>query len=74
MVDYFRNNSAMAINFVVKIVRLKVYIIFASPMTMTFTQGHNCLQLFNVHFNSNVLGNIYAMTFSFGMTVDLCIA
>ena len=34
---------AMPIKFAAKVVRLKVYIHFASPMTFTFTQGHSFL-------------------------------
>ena len=33
--------QAMPIQFAVKIVRLKVYMTIASPITLTFTQGHN---------------------------------
>ena len=33
--------QAMPITFAVKIVPLKAYIIFASQMNLTFTQGHN---------------------------------
>ena len=32
--------QAMPIMFAVKMVRLKVYMTIASPMTMTFIQGH----------------------------------
>ena len=35
--------QAMAIKFAVKIVRLKVYMTIASPMTVTFIQGHKCV-------------------------------
>ena len=35
--------QAMPIKFAVKIVRLKVYMTIASLMTLTFTQGHNCI-------------------------------
>ena len=35
--------QAIAIKFAVKIVRLKVYMTIVSPMTLTFTQGHNCI-------------------------------
>ena len=35
--------QAMPVTFAVNIVRLGVYIIFASPMTLTITQGHNCV-------------------------------
>ena len=31
----------MPITFAVNIVRLMVYVIIASPMTLTFIQGHN---------------------------------
>ena len=34
--------QAMPIMCTVKIVQLKVYLTIASPMTLTFTQGHNC--------------------------------
>ena len=34
--------QAMHIMFAVKMVRLKAYAIFVIPMTLTFTQGHNC--------------------------------
>ena len=32
----------MHIMFAVKMVPLKAYAIFVIPMTLTFTQGHNC--------------------------------
>ena len=35
--------QAMPITFAANIVRLKVYMTIASPMTLTFTQGHNCV-------------------------------
>ena len=35
--------QAMPIKCAVKIVRLKVYMIIASPMTLTFGQGHKCV-------------------------------
>ena len=35
--------EVMPIKFAVKIVLLMVCIIFASLMTLTFTQGHNCI-------------------------------
>ena len=35
--------QARPIKFPVKIVRIKVYIILASPMTLTVTQGYNCV-------------------------------
>ena len=39
--------QAMPIKFALKIVRLKVYIlILASPMALTFPQGHNCVSNF----------------------------
>ena len=37
--------QAMPIKFAVEIVRLKVYMIVASPMNLTFTQGHNRVRL-----------------------------
>ena len=40
MFDYFRNYSN---TFAVKIVRLKVYRISFSPMTLTFIQGYKCV-------------------------------
>ena len=43
MFDYFRNYSSNAIKFAVKIVRLKFYMTIASPMTLTFIQGHKCV-------------------------------
>ena len=36
--------QAMPINFAVKIVRLRVYMTIASLMTLTFIQGHKCIQ------------------------------
>ena len=33
----------MLIKFAAKIVRQKVYKSFLSPMTLLFTQGHNCV-------------------------------
>ena len=35
--------QTMPIKFAVKIVRLKVYMSIASPMTSTFFQGHKCV-------------------------------
>ena len=35
--------QAMPIKFAVKIVRLKVYLIFLSPMTLPVIQGHSCV-------------------------------
>ena len=35
--------EAMAVKFALKLVRLKVYMIIVSPMTLLFMQGHNCL-------------------------------
>ena len=35
--------QAMPIKFALKIVRLKVYIIIASPMILTITQGYKCV-------------------------------
>ena len=35
--------QAMPIKLAVKIVRLKVYMTIASPMTLTFIQGHKCI-------------------------------
>ena len=35
--------KAMPTTFAVKIVRLKVYMTIASPMTLTFIQGHKCV-------------------------------
>ena len=35
--------QAMPINFAVKIVCLKIYVIVFSPMPLLFTQGHNCV-------------------------------
>ena len=35
--------QAMPIKFAVKIVRLKVYMTIANPMTFTFILGHNCI-------------------------------
>ena len=35
--------QAMPTKFAAKIIRLKAYITVASPMTLTFTQGHNCI-------------------------------
>ena len=35
--------QAMPINFAVKIVRLKVYMTIASPITVSFIQGHKCV-------------------------------
>ena len=35
--------EAMAIKFAVKIVRLKVCMTIANVMTLTFTEGHNCV-------------------------------
>ena len=37
--------QAMPIKFAVKIVRLRVCMTIASPMTITFIQGHKCLKL-----------------------------
>ena len=39
------HSSSNAHKFAVKTAWLKVYIIFASPMTLTYTQGHICLKL-----------------------------
>ena len=33
----------MPITFAVRNVQLKIYITIGSPMTLTFTQGHNCV-------------------------------
>ena len=35
--------QAMPITFAVNIVRLKVYMTIASPMTLIFIQGHKCV-------------------------------
>ena len=35
--------QAMPIKFAVKIIRLKVYIINLSPVTLLFSQGHDCV-------------------------------
>ena len=35
--------QALSIKFAVKLVRLKVDIIYASSVILTFTQGHNCV-------------------------------
>ena len=35
--------QVMPFKFAVKIVRLKAYMIIASPMTLTFSQGHKCI-------------------------------
>ena len=37
--------QAMPFKLAVKIVRLKVYMIIASPMTLAFIQGHKCVKL-----------------------------
>ena len=49
--------QAIPIKFAVKIVQLKpkVFIIFASPMTLTFTQGHNCISNHNFLTSSLVI-------------------
>ena len=45
----FETVTAMTIKFAVKIVvRLKVYIIFARPMTLTFNLGHNYVLLLDM--------------------------
>ena len=76
--DYFRNNwsSAHAVTFEVQ---LKVYIMtIACPMTILFTQGHNCVSNFTLFLrcsiNSNISDSIYAMALKLGMTVDLYMA
>ena len=38
--------QAMPVTFVAKIVRLKVYVTNAGPMTLAFTQGHSCVSNF----------------------------
>ena len=45
MFHYFRNclSNIMPIGFAMKIVRLKVYMTIANPMTLTFIQGHKCV-------------------------------
>ena len=35
--------QAMPVKFAVKTVRIKVYLTIASPMTLTFIQGHKCI-------------------------------
>ena len=65
----------MTIKFVMKIVRLKVHIIFAIPITLTFSKGHNCHSkwtIFNLWINSSISDNVYAIAFKLGMTLDWC--
>ena len=39
----FENIQAMPIKFGMLIVQLKVYLTIASPLTVTFIQGHKCV-------------------------------
>ena len=48
----------MPIQFAVKIVRLKVYMTIASPMTLTFIQGHTCVSALTTFFTCNISDNI----------------
>ena len=54
--------QVVAIKFAVKIVQLKVYMIFASLMTLTVTQGHNFVSnmtiFFYLYYNSNISDSI----------------
>ena len=56
------------ITFAVKIVRLKVYMTIASPMTLTFIPVRLKLDYFSIF---NISDNISAITSKHGMTVDL---
>ena len=38
--------QAMPMKFDIKIVRLKIFIIVASSVNLTFAQGHSCLKLY----------------------------
>ena len=62
--------QAMPIKFAVKIVRLKVYMAIASPMTLKFIQGHKCVSNLST---CNISDNIKAFPFKLGMTVGLCL-
>ena len=50
--------QAIPITFAVKIVWLKVYMSIASPMTLTFIQGHKCVSNLDYFFTCNISDNI----------------
>ena len=57
----------MPIKFAVKVVRLKVHMTIASPIP--FIRGHSCVS--NLTTTCNISDNMYAITFTFGMMVDI---
>ena len=60
----------MPITFAVNIVRLEVYMTIASPMTLTFILGHECVSNMTIFSTCNIPDN----AFKLGMTGDLCVA
>ena len=65
--------QAIPTKFAVKIIRRKVYMTFAIPMSLSFTQDLNCVSnvtIVTLYNNSNILDNIQALAY-LGMTVPL---
>ena len=68
--------QAVPIKFSVKIVRLRSIIKLANAMTLTLTEGHNCVSNFTFFLTCTIIVKsrtiiILAMAFRLGMTVDL---
>ena len=63
--------QAMAIQFAVEIVQLKVYMAIAIPMNLTFIQGHKCISNLTTVLICNISDNISAIAFKRSTTVDL---
>ena len=52
------NIQAKPITFAAKIVRLKVYMIIASPTTLTLIQGHKCVLKLDYFLTCNISDNV----------------
>ena len=82
MFDYFRTIQAMPINFAVKIVQLKVFLIFSQSddfalhsRSLLHLKLDKCLTCSCTNmYNSHISDSSYGMAFKLGMTVDICMA
>ena len=73
MFDYFINVQAIPIKFAVKIVWLKIYIIFSQSDDLALhskSLSSQTWQVFNLYYTSHILDSIYKLSFKLGMTVD----